>query len=438
MAKILFIEKKPRYEKMGIMYLSAILKKNGHQTDMIQMELEDIDDKMASYKPDFVCYSICTGEHDFALETNNALKKKYRFKSVFGGSHCTFFPEIAKEENIDFLVLGQGETAVLDIVEGREKNKIVHKPLIDDVNDIPFPDREIFYKYDNFRENPMKNVMVSRDCPYSCSFCFNHLWREMYQGEIKKLFQKRTVDNVIEEIKQIKENYPLRIVHFLDDNFMPLGDWGDEFCEKYKKEINLPFCCSMTANLATEETVKKLKDAGLDMVKFALESADSSVRKNILNKPHIKDEDVRNAMGIFKKYGIKTRIFNMIGLPIEDPLADALNTLKFNQEVQPTESWVSIFQPYPKLKLTQYCLDKGFIDKNAIGKSSENYFSGTQLKIPDRDKIDRLQKWWHFIVVHNIPVPVADILISLPISNEQADKLQEIRFDYSKNKLYGI
>lgn len=438
MAKILFIEKKPRYEKLGIMYLSAVLKRAGHQTDMIQTELEDIDEKMTSYKPDFVCYSICTGEHNFALETNNALKKKYRFKSIFGGSHCTFFPEMAKEENIDFWVQGQGETAILDIVEGREKNKIVHKPLIDDVNEVPFPDREIFYKYENFRENPMKNVVVNRDCPYSCSFCFNHLWREMHKNESHKLFQRRTVDNVIKEIKQIRENYPLETIHFLDDNFIPLGDWIDEFCDKYKKEINLPFCCSMTANLAGEEIIKKLKDAGLEMVKFALESADYSVRKNILNKPHIRDEDIKKAVRIFKKYDIKTRIFNMIGLPIENPLKNAIDTLKFNQKVQPTESWVSIFQPYPKLKLTQYCLEKGFISKDVVGKSSDDYFSGTQLNIPDKDKIDRLQKWWHFIVTHNIPTEVVDILISLPLSKEQSRTLQEMRFEYSKKELYGI
>lgn len=438
MAKILFIEKRARVEKLGIMYLSAILKKSGHQVDMIQTELEDIDEKMISYKPDFVCYSICTGEQKFALEINNALKEKYQFKSVFGGSHCTFFPEMADEKNVNFCIRGQGEIAMLDIIEGREKNKIVHKSLIEDINEIPFPDREIFYKYDNFRENPMKNVVTTRDCPYSCSFCFSHLWREIHKNESHKFFQRRTVDNVIEEIKQIKENYPLEKIQFNDDNFLPVGDWIDELCEKYKKEINLPFCCSLTANLVNEETVKKLKNAGLEVVKFALESANSFVRRNILNKPHIKDEDVIRAIKLFKKYDIRIRIFNMIGLPIKDPLKDALDTLKFNQENEPTESWVSLFQPYPKLKLTQYCLEKGFITNDIIGKSADDYFSETQLNIPDKDKINRLQKWWHFIVKYNIPMSVVNILISLPLSKEQGQKLQEMRFEHSRKELYEV
>jgi len=393
---------------------------------------------MVSYKPDFVCFSICTGEHKFALDTNNALKKKYQFKSIFGGSHCTFFPEMADGENIDFCVRGQGETAILDIVEGREKNRIVKKPLIGDLDIIPFPDREIFYKYEEFGQNPMKNVVTTRDCPYSCSFCFSRQWREIYKDESDKFYQKRSVDNIIDEIKQIREKYPLKVVHFNDDNLLPAGDWADEFCEKYKKEINLPFCCSLSANLITEKIIKKMKDAGLEMVKFALESANYSVRKEILNKPHITDEDIERAVKILKKYNIRMRIFNIIGLPMEDSLRDALETLKLNQKIQPTESWVSIFQPYPKLKLTEYSIEKGYISRDKIGWSADDYWTGTQLDLPDKDKINNLQKWWHFIVKHNIPTSVVDILISLSLPKEQAQRLQGIRFEHSKKELYGV
>ena len=438
MVKVLFIEKRLRVEELGVMYLSAVLKKNNHQVDIIQTELENIDEKMSSYKPDFVCYSICTGEHIFALEINNILKRKYQFKSVFGGSHCTFFPEMANEEGVDFLVRGQGEIAILDIVEGREKNKIVKKPLIEDINTIPFPDREIFYKYEEFRQNPMKNVVTTRDCPYSCSFCFSHLWREIYKDESCKFYQRRSVDNIIEEIKKIREKYPLEKVNFNDDNFFPVGDWIDEFVEKYPKEIGLPFVCSISANLVNEEVVKKLKKSGLEMVKFALESANPVIRKNILNMGHIKNEDVIRTVNLFKKYDIRMRIFNIIGLPIENSLQDALETLKFNQKVQPTESWVSIFQPYPKLKLTEYSIENGYLKREAVGQSADDYWTGTQLNLPDKDKINNLQKWWHFIVNYAIPMPIVDILISLPISEEQSRKLQEMRFEYSKKKLYGI
>lgn len=438
MAKILFIEKKVRNEKMGMMYISAALKKKGHQTEMIQTDLEDVDELMTSYKPDFVCYSICTGEHRFALEINNILKKKYQFKSIFGGPHCTFFPEMARQENIDFLVIGQGEIAIVDIAGGREKNKIVRKPLIEDINEIPFPDRELFYKYTEFRENPMKNIITTRDCPYNCSYCFNHLWKEMYKDESHKLFQKRTVDNVIEEIKMIKKKYLLKKVLFIDDNFIVNDKWLDEFCEKYPQRINLPFLCSLTVNLLDEERVKKLKKAGLEMANFALESADPSVRKNILNRGHVKNEEVVKAIKLFKKYNIRIRMQNMIGLPVEDPLKEALNTLKFNLENKVDDSWVSIFQPYPKTKLAEYCMEKRFITGDVIEKCADSFFDETRLNIPEGDRINRLQKWWYFIVEYNLPISLVELLISLPLSKEQSQRLQEMRFEWSKKKLYGI
>lgn len=436
MAKILFVEKRTRIEQLGIMYLSAVLKKNGHQVDLIQTEIEDIDEKMTSYKPDFVCYSICTGEHQWAFEMNRSLRGKYEFKSIFGGPHCTFFPEDASQET-DYWIIGEGEGAILDIVEGREKNKVVKKPLMEDINKAPFPDREIFYKYDEFRNNPMKNIVTTRDCPYSCSFCFSEQWREIYKDESCKFYQRRSVDNIIEEIREIREKYPLKKVNFNDDNLIPAGKWADEFLEKYPKEIGLPFVCSISANLVNEEVVKKLKAAGLEMVKFALESANSDVRRDILNKPHVTNDDINRTISLFKKHQIRFRIFNIIGLPIKNALEDALETLEFNQKAQPTESWVSIFQPYPKLRLTKYAVENGFLDKEKVGRSSDNYWTGTQLNLPDKDKINNLQKWWHFIVKHNIPRPVVDILMSLPISEEQSRKLQEIRFEHSRKELYG-
>ena len=128
----------------------------------------------------------------------------------------------------------------------------------------------------------------------------------------------------------------------------------------------------------------------------------------------------------------------MIGLPIKDSLKNALETLEFNQKVHPTESWVSIFQPYPKLELTEYAIAQGYIKKEQVGQSSDDYWTGTQLDLPDKDKINGLQKWWHFLVEYQIPIEVADILISLPLSGEQSKKLQEMRFEHSRKKLYGV
>ena len=129
---------------------------------------------------------------------------------------------------------------------------------------------------------------------------------------------------------------------------------------------------------------------------------------------------------------------NMIGLPLDNSLKDALNTLKFNLDNKVTDSWVSIFQPYPKTQLANYAIEKGFVSGEVVEKCAESYYDESRLNIPNKDKINRLQKWWYFIIEHNIPIEVAEVLISLPLSSEQASKLQDIRFNYSKKKLYAI
>ena len=125
----------------------------------------------------------------------------------------------------------------------------------------------------------------------------------------------------------------------------------------------------------------------------------------------------------------------MIGLPVEDPLADALETLEYNIKINPTDSWASIFQPLPKTDLWKYCLDKGLITEEMQVKT---FYSNTQLKIENAEKIDRLHKWWFFAVKYQLPIELIKILIEIPIADEQLEKLQNYRRDLAKNLLYGM
>ena len=107
MAKILFVENDLRIDKLGILYLSAILKKCGHETRLVQAGREHLHAVMSLYKPDFVMYSLMTGEHQWFIETNRKLKTEFEFISVFGGPHPTFFPEQSESDKaVDHIVRG--------------------------------------------------------------------------------------------------------------------------------------------------------------------------------------------------------------------------------------------------------------------------------------------------------------------------------------------
>ncbi len=436
MKRILIVETDLRNEKLGIMYLSAALKKRGHETLLCWYEKEDIDTLIKSFSPDFAAFSLVTGSHKRSLEIARKIKTDYHITTIAGGPHATFFSKDIPEDAIDFIVVGQGEKAIVDIVEGKVHNRFICNEL-SDLDELPFPDRSLFYRYEEFRDNPMKNVISMRDCPNSCSYCYNHSWKKKFKGQ-KHLMQRRCVDGVIEEIKEIRENYILEKVLFIDDNFLVNGKWVEEFARKYKKEIGLPFLCSFRVNLLNEDKLKMLRDAGLFMVNFALESADPSVQNRILQRGDIKNEHVVEAIELFRKYDIKCRMQNMIGLPVADSLKDALGTLEFNKKNRVDDSWVSIFQPYPNTRLAAYCIKNGFLEEDIKDSIAESFFDESRLKIENKEKIKRLQKWWFFIVHYNLSDRLIDTLLKIDIDSAISQSLHNLRYKFSKNYLYGI
>jgi radical SAM superfamily enzyme YgiQ (UPF0313 family) len=435
MAKILFIESGMRNEKLGIMYLSAALKQAGHDTLLCCVDKEDIDDCIARFEPDWAAVSLVTGASRKLLQVAEDLRRRYRLAVIAGGPHATFFPHEIPEDAADYVVIGHGERAIVDIVGQKVRTRMVQYPL-SDLNRLPFPDRGLIYRYREFRENPMKNVITCRDCPYSCSYCYNHTWKTMFKSQMQ-FMQRRRVEDVISEISDLKKNWPVEQLLFIDDNFLFNKQWVEEFCNQYSQAIGLPFLCSFSVNLLDENLLAKLKTAGLYMVNFALESADPAVQKEILGRGHVHNAQIIRAIRLLKQFGIKTRMQNMIGLPVKESLKDALNTLAFNQQYPADDSWVSIFQPYPNTRLAKYCQAHGFVT-DAGEACADSFFDRSNLNIDSRDKIRRLQKWWYYIIRYNLPDTVVNQLLELDIDKTIEDALIDLRYAYSRNHLYGL
>ena len=286
----------------------------------------------------------------------------------------------------------------------------------------------------------MKNVITSRACPYRCSYCFNHSYLALTKanGETQKWFQRRSVENVLAEIALLRDQYGLEKVLFIDDCFIQDTRWLDAFITGYSASVGLEWLCSLRANRLDEALAGRLSDAGLSMVNYALESADPEVQQYLLNRGHIQNADIIRAIRIFNQFGIKARMQNMIGLPLTNPLQDALNTLQFNLRHKVTDSWCSIFQPYPRTALGRYCLDHGFIADSQLNACAESFFDGSLLNIPDKEVLYALQKLWYFIVDGNIPLDLTQILIHAGMPKQMGDRLQQLRFDCSRRRLYGL
>lgn len=438
--RVLFVERKLRNEKLGIMYLAGSLAARGHSAELIRADREDLGERIRDYRPDFAAFSITTGEHVEALKLARQLKAQHALPTIFGGPHCTFFPEIGFEEGVDFVVQGQGERALVDIVEGRVPPGFHQAPMVPRLDDFPTPARDIFYRYPEFRENPMKNVITSRACPYKCSYCFNHSQMALTRldGETKPWFNRRRVEHVVREIQDLRERYPVEKVLFIDDSFVQGRSWLESFAETHAREVRLPWLCSMRVNRLDERLAESLVASGLEMVNYALESADPEVQQRLLHRGHISNRDVIRAIRMFERWGVRARMQNMIGLPLSNPLEDALNTLRFNLRHRVTDSWCSIFQPYPRTALGQYCMDQGYIDADQLRHCSESFFDESRLNLPHKPELYALQKLWYFIVEGDLPLDLVQILIRGEFTPAIGAQLQELRFRCSRRKLYDL
>lgn len=425
---VLFVEKKLRTDKLGILYLSAMLKQHGHNTYLIQMGEEDIAEIMESFKPDFVCYSVLSGEQAEIRTINSILKRTYNFKSIFGGAHYTFFPE---EKEADFIVIGAGENIINDIVEGKVTNKVI-KGNIPDLSSLPYPDRSILYRYPEFGEAKMKRFIARRDCQYRCTYCFNHAYHKLYENEKSNFYQVISPEKTVQEILNVRNRWSLEMVYFNDDNFIFDKRWTTDFCQLYKEKIDLPFCGSIRANNVTGEILDVLKIANCYFMNIALESAVPETQK-LLNRGYITNEQVKYAVRTAEEKGIKIRVQNMIGLPVDDPLQDALETLKFNYELNPTDSWVAIFQPYKGTEIYKLCLEKGLLDDESDGSY---FYESSPLRIEDIEQINTLSILWSYFVKYKIDMDLVRILIKQPLSKNVKEELQAHRWAQTAKKVY--
>lgn len=434
--KVLFINKgDTMQELLGILYISSMLKQHGHTVELVFMSRKDPVEEARRFRPDVLAYSTTTGLHHDYLRVNREIKRHLPALSVFGGPHPTFFPEIIEEEGVDAVCLGEGEEAMTELVDRLAAGKPIDdvqnfyirrngqvtrntiRPYVENLDDFPFPDRELFYRQDPFlARNPVKTIIARRGCPYKCTYCFNHYYHRLYHNKGKQV-RIRSVDNVLEEIEQIRSNYPLQMLGFVDDHFLLSMSWLREFSEKYSKRFDIPFYCGVHVDQISETTCKLLRDAGCHAVYMGIEAGDDHIRKEILRR-NISREQILRAASLVKDFGIKLFALNMIGFPGGTFQTD-MKTLLLNVACEPHYTWVSIYQPYPRTDLGEYSISHGFYD----GKLAEllpSYHAQSGLKFhstTEKKQIERLHHFFDAMVRYPRLMPFFLLLTRLPFDS---------------------
>jgi radical SAM superfamily enzyme YgiQ (UPF0313 family) len=407
----------------GIASLSAFLKENIpcsisllHLTREIKRQelLNEIEER----DPDLVAFSSTTNMYPYVKKWSKWIKDGYKkINIVCGGVHPTISPEeVIQNPYIDVACIGEGEDSIVELcdklINGKDINRIeglwvkdisgkIYKnrirPAIQDLDSLPFPDRDIFdYKNLHFESERCATIMLSRGCPYSCAYCCNDILRKIYAKGGCRYVRFRSVPSAIRELRLILRNYPSIKRFAFDDDILPLDKvWFREFARQYKKEIALPYECNLHPNLVNEEIVVLLKESGCNQVDMGIESGSDFIRNQILNR-NITKEQLVNAFVLCKRNGLRIYSYNMVGLPFEN-LGMILETVKMNAALPTDANQVTIFYPYSKTPLYNICKKEHLIEE---GKGVRDYSRDTILKFNaiKRNQVIFIQRYFRIIV----------------------------------------
>lgn len=381
-------------EPLGAMQISAITRAHGHHSALAVIDHGDVFSAIESFRPDLVAYSMLSTEAGAFRRVTEQIKARYpKLPIIAGGPHPTYFPQMIDDWPLDAIVVGEGDAAIVEVVaameQGRDYSELanVHTRerknpigrLIDDLDTLPHPDRELVHHRIPLKYTPMKSFMATRGCPFSCSYCFNNAYKELYRG-LGRMVRRRSVEHLIQEIEQVKACYPLKFVRFGDDVFVAKQDeWLEEFKEKYRARVNLPFYCLIRPNLVKEPIIRSLKEAGCHSVSMSLETGNEALRNEVLNRS-INDEVLVRAYEIIHKYDLRIFSNAMLGLPTSS-LEQDLETLDMTFRCHPTYASYTVFTPFPGTNLYKLCLDNGEIESLfEQGSFPESMFHGSVLK----------------------------------------------------------
>lgn len=377
----------------GLASISAVLKQGGHDVKLMHLLNLHTEEAFKSRlremgEFDIIGFSIRTTAFPDCQLYIKWTKEVYPDTFIICGSyHPTLVPdEVLAVDGVDCVCVGDGEYAELELCDkmrdgedytgvqslyfkmpdGSFKHNPI-RPLFSDLDQIPIPDFDLF-DYDNLESSKVGTaiVIVSRGCFYNCTYCGNGNFRKVYPN--KKIYARfRSPENAILYLKTLLSKRPyIKFINFRDAIFNMFPDWFDTFIEMYKKEIGLPCTGNIRFDILTEETVKKMKDAGFYTIDMGLESGDQEMRFKYLRR-YQTDEMIINCSNWFHKYGISQLTYNIIGLPYED-IHRALKTIKLNAKIKSDRVIPNIFYPYEGTPLYEISKEAGFIPEGDFTK----------------------------------------------------------------------
>jgi len=431
---------------IGLASIYAFLKRNGFLVSCLNLCHETVDDTGTSLKNAFKRQTIdvvCTGGmamHSKKIEDifTNAKLIRPEVITVAGGPIVTADPEMAlRHLPIDFGVIGEGEYAMVELLEAlrngsspdsvkglafiRNKGEFVFtgaRKEISDLDSLPMPEYEDFgfkqwmttIKYakqmtilENIRDVRYAEMIGSRSCPFSCTFCYHPLG---------KVYRKRSIEHIFKEIDFLVNTYGVNVIAFGDELFSANNEQMLQFAERIRP-YNLKYLVQLRVNNIQQEVLEKLVESGAMYATFGIESMSDRVLKSM--KKQTTRSEIINALALARK----ARLYCSGNIILGDP-ADTLET------ITESISWVQENPSYnislgfvvavPDAPIYRYALEQGIIkDKWAHVRNNLPLVNLTKISNWKYYNLLLKVQYWNFMHSNN----TAGVLVSSKKLEEQ-------------------
>jgi len=346
---------------------------------------EDLVRKVKTYKPNLIAVTVVEDVFSLTVSLLNAIEQ-FDIPVVAGGVFATLAPdEVIGEKNIDMMCIGEGEEALVELCNKmyagedyskiknlwvKKNGKIIKNPIRPpvDLNKLPYLDYDIFEEKRILRPMygkiyKMLHVEIDRGCPYNCTYCEAPQLKGVYKKCGHNYYRKKSVERVGAELEHLAKKYRPDYVNFNSETFLARTvEELEEFAEMYKK-FDLPFWCQTRPETVTEEKIRILEEMNCKNLQFGIECGNEEFRAKILNR-YSSNKQMIEAFKTVEKYGIGYTVNNIIGFP-DETRELIFETININRQINPTTINCYIFTPYKGTYLYQYCLEKGYLNKDA-------------------------------------------------------------------------
>ena len=383
-------------------------------------------DTIKQLNPDVVGISLNSPYVLIAKRLTELIKKYTSAVVVWGGVG----PTISPKDHIkltDIICIGEGERALEELVMAvrdrkdykniknlwvNDGSKVIRNPqgpLIQDLDNLPFAEygNENMYFINNnklSKEDPELDhhilyLQSSRGCPYSCSFCIETMYHDIYKG-LGKFVRRRSVDNIIKEIN-MHRNRPgnrKQRIYFLDEVFGSAPGFIDEFSPRYRKEVGLPFDVLYHPKSLKLRVIDRLVEAGVKEINFGIQTGSDKIRNDVFTRPGTNAEIIELTKAISKaKVNIRYDLILDNDFETKETLKECINLIL--QLPKPVTFNTFSLQHFPDYPMTKMAVKAGHVAEEELEdwptmmrRTTENWKFIPRLKKRKKTRTKQLQR----------------------------------------------